>query len=125
SADEQIARLTPALSLLAGRDAVVSVDTTSPEVARFALARGATVVNDVSCLRDDSVARAVAETDAWLVLSHSRAPMAEMDGFSAWPDDDYGDIVTDVMEDWAKAKARALSCGVKSERLLFDPGLGF
>src|SRR5690606_24911039 len=36
SADEQIARLTPALSLLAGRDAVVSVDTTSPEVARFA-----------------------------------------------------------------------------------------
>ena len=51
--------------------------------------------------------------------------MADMSGFSNWPDDDYPDIVQDVTLDWNRARAQANKMGLSSERILFDPGLGF
>ena len=52
---EQIARIEHAL-LYAARErrAVVSVDTTSAEVAAYALAHGAAIINDVSCFSTTS-----------------------------------------------------------------------
>src|SRR5262252_4212647 len=72
AAAEQIARIEHALVYAAReRHAVVSVDTSNPEVARHALSRGAAIVNDVSCLADDELARAVADAKGSLVLMHA------------------------------------------------------
>src|SRR5205807_4494618 len=53
--------------------ALVSVDTYKPAVARAAIAAGASIVNDVSGLRDPALADVCAETGAGLVLMHTRA----------------------------------------------------
>jgi dihydropteroate synthase len=124
-AEVQIARLTPALEAATEQGAFVSIDTTNPVVAGHCLARGARMINDVSCLRQPELAKAAAAHNAWLVLSHSRAPMAQMAGFSQWPDDAYADIVHEVMEDWGTALDRAEREGLSKDRLVFDPGFGF
>ena len=56
----------------------VSVDTYKPAVARAAIAAGASIVNDVSGLRDPALADVCAETGAGLVLMHThRAAQAQ------------------------------------------------
>jgi dihydropteroate synthase len=101
------------------------VDTTSAEVARYALSQGAAIVNDVSCLADDALARAVADAKGSLVLMHARGSMTEMRGFSDAPGDAYGDVVEDVAREWSAARDRAVAQGVDSADIVFDPGLGY
>lgn len=124
-ADEQLRRLRPALEAALAAGLVTSVDTTSAEVANDVLARGAQLINDVSCLRDPALARVVSEHDAWLALTHVRGPMSEMKGFSTWPDDAYPDIVEDVAREWDLSRQKAVALGVKAHQLIFDPGLGY
>jgi dihydropteroate synthase len=124
-AGEQIERITAALEHAVGRGALVSVDTTSPEVAEFAARRGARMINDVSCLADDGLADVAARHGAALVVTHSRGPVGSMSGYSQWPDSDYGDIVEEVLAEWSAARTRAVARGVPAEHVLLDPGLGF
>ena len=56
AADEQIRRAAPAIAHAVARGALVSVDTTSKQVAQAALQLGARIINDVSCLADSSLA---------------------------------------------------------------------
>ncbi len=123
--DEQIRRVGPAVDHAVRRGALVSIDTTSPEVADFALRRGARIVNDVSCLSDPELARVTARYDAAIVVTHSRGPMAKMAGFSRWPEADYGDVVADVKAEWSDARDRAVALGVRPEHVFCDPGFGF
>ncbi|MEB2322923.1 MAG: dihydropteroate synthase [Sorangiineae bacterium] len=126
SAKEQLERILPAVRhALREARALVSIDTADPEVADQTLALGAHVINDVSCLANPELARAVARHDAWLVIMHSRGPMREMAGFSVYPDSGYTDVVEDVLRELGAARERALRAGVSSERILIDPGLGF
>ncbi|HTM44244.1 MAG TPA: dihydropteroate synthase [Polyangiaceae bacterium] len=124
-APEQIARIDGVVRHACSRGALVSIDTTEPEVADHALGLGARLVNDVSCLANVELARVVARHGAFLLISHSRGKMATMPGFSQWPDDDYDDIVNDVAADLERARQGAMGVGVPRENILFDPGLGF
>jgi dihydropteroate synthase len=124
-AEEQIARLEPALRHALKTGVLVSVDTASPAVARYALGLGAHLVNDVSCLADVGLAQACAEHRAPLVIMHSRGPAASMQGFSVYPDSGYGDVIEDVRREWQNAKARAVQAGMSPGDVYFDPGLGF
>lgn len=124
--EEQLRRLHRALTFALEKNALVSIDTTSPLVARECAALGAHLINDVSCLREPGLANAAAEFGAHLVITHSRAPMAQMSGYSVWPDDDYSaDVVAAVRADWERAAATALAEGLGRDRLIFDPGFGF
>jgi dihydropteroate synthase len=125
SAAEQIARLEPALGHALQSGALVSVDTASPTVARYALELGAHLINDVSCLADDDLARACAEHGAPLIVMHARGPAASMAGFSVYPDAGYQNVVEDVRREWRAARARAVATGMLAEDVYFDPGLGF
>ena len=126
SPQEQIARIEHALVHAAReRRALVSVDTTSPEVAAYALDRGASIINDVSCLADDELARVVARAGASLVIMHARGTMTDMRGFSDAPGNAYGDVVADVASEWLAARARAESAGLARRDIIFDPGIGF
>jgi dihydropteroate synthase len=122
---QQLERIGAALGEALAHDAVVSIDTANPEVAAAALERGAHIINDVTCLSDPELASAVARHDAYLLLSHARAHQSEMAGFSEWPDDDYRDVVREVLCDLDAARARAVDRGVQPDRVWFDPGLGF
>jgi dihydropteroate synthase len=125
SAEVQIKRLGPALEQARAADALVSIDTTSPAVARWALERGAQMINDVSCLAEPELARVVAEHQADLILMHSRAAHLTMGGFSRYPEGAYRDVVEDVLSEWSEARDRAERAGLPRSSILFDPGLGF
>jgi dihydropteroate synthase len=124
-AGDQIARVLDAVRYAASLGACVSVDTTSPEVAEACLEAGACAINDVSCLRDGALARLVAARGAALVLMHARGTQEKMRGFSQYPDEGYGDVLRDVMDEWRAAAALAEGAGVPRRALVMDPGLGF
>jgi dihydropteroate synthase len=97
----------------------VSADTFSPEVARRALAAGATVVNDISggC---EEMFSLVAETGCGYVLMHIEGP-PRVDR----PWRDYGDVV-DYLRAWFEGRVElARELGVAEEQIAIDPGLDF
>ena len=125
-AEEQLRRTRDAVQYAVERRCVVSIDTTDADVAREATSWGATVINDVSCLRgSDALARVAAEQGATLILMHAREPMSSMRGFSKYAHDAYDDVVKDVAREWTAAATRAQAAGLAREDLVLDPGLGF
>jgi len=125
SAEQQIDRIRTALACAVEQGALISVDTASPAVARFALAHGAHIINDVTCLSDAELAAVVAQHEAVLIVSHARTHQSEMRDFSEWPDADYSDVAAEVRSELAVARERAVARGVRRDRVWFDPGLGF
>jgi dihydropteroate synthase len=123
-AREQLRRVLEVVRYAAGRSCV-SIDTTDAAVAAECLDAGACVVNDVSLLADNELAKVVAANGAAYVLMHARGPMERMRGFSEYPDEGYGDVVHDVVKEWTGARSRAGALGVPAEALAMDPGLGF
>ena len=113
-------RVVPVVERLAQRGAVVSIDTTKPEVAEAALAAGAAIVNDVSGASDPDLLAVTAEAGAGYVLMHSRATPADMQDHT-----DYSDVVAEVYEFLAAGLQRVADAGIELERVMVDPGLGF
>jgi dihydropteroate synthase len=118
---EEIARVAPVVERLAALGAVVSVDTYKPEVAEAAIEAGASLVNDVSGLRDPAIAELCARTGAGLVLMHTRVPPK---GTLLDPDY-YDDVVADVVGFLHERMAVAVGRGMDPEQLLLDPGPDF
>src|SRR6202008_4003201 len=118
SAEEEIARVVPLIERVAGElGARVSVDTYKPAVARAAVAAGASIVNDVSGLRDPELADVCAGSGAALVVMHTRAaPRQRMQD-----PDLYGDIVEEVLSFLRGRMQLALDAGVSREQLIVDP----
>jgi dihydropteroate synthase len=97
----------------------VSADTFSPEVARQALAAGASVVNDISG-GSEEMFELVAETGCGYVLMHIEGP-PRVDR----PWRDYGDVV-DHLRAWFEGRVElARGLGVAEEQIAIDPGLDF
>ena len=98
-----------------GDRAVVSIDTSKGSVARAALEAGATMVNDVwAARRDPGTARAAADAAAHLVLMHNQEG-------TDYPEGVFPSVVAWLRE----AVAAAERLGVRRDRLIVDPGIGF
>src|SRR5438552_2608269 len=85
------------------------------------LQAGASIVNDVSGLRDRELARVCARSGAALVLMHTRAAPRER----MQDPDLYGDIVEEVLGFLRGRMQLALEAGVSREQLIIDPGPDF
>jgi dihydropteroate synthase len=117
----QAERVVPVIELLSRHlDVPISVDTRIPSVAREAILAGASIVNDVSGLRDPEMAAVVAECDAGLVLMHMRGEPASMQDHAR-----YADVVAEVGAELGESLARARRLGVRPEAIVLDPGIGF
>jgi dihydropteroate synthase len=101
--------------------AKISIDTMNSQTAKAAVACGAEIINDVSGgLADDNMFAVAAESDAMLVISHWRGFSDRMDTFN-----EYQDIARDVATELAARVEVAIAAGVKREKIVIDPGLGF
>jgi dihydropteroate synthase len=122
--EEELDRVVPVITTLAGDGATVSVDTMRHEVAAAALEAGARIVNDVSGgLADPEILRVAAGARATYVAMHWRAHSDHMNDFATY--DDPGGVVRAVRDELAARADAALSAGIAPERLVLDPGLGF
>jgi len=114
---EEIARVVPVVERLAEQGALVSVDTWRGPVASAALDAGATMINDVSGLSDESLVAVCAATGAALVITHTQAPPKT----KAFPR--YDDVVASVREFLGERMAAARAAGVEAGRIVLDPGI--
>lgn len=124
-ASEQIRRIGSTIRTTRALGVLVSIDTTLPTVAAWALEEGASIVNTVSLDPAEELGALAARAGASLVLTHARGSMTTMQGFSVYDDAAYGDVVADVTREWTVAADRALAAGLPREDLVLDPGLGF
>lgn len=118
---EETARVVPVIEALARElDVPVSVDTRHAEVARAALAAGASIINDVSGFRDPAMAALAAGSGVGLVVMHM---LGEPKAMQAEPR--YDDVVAEVLAYLAGQAAMLERAGVARERIALDPGIGF
>lgn len=118
---EELARVLPIVEGLAGRVGTpMSVETGRAGVARRVIGAGASMINDVTGLRDPGLAGVCADTGAALVLMHHGG---QLRGRPRNPR--YGDVVTDIVGNWSALAAVAASAGVPEESIVVDPGLDF
>jgi len=121
SAAEELARVLPVIQSLAPlTTCAISVDTSKAEVAEAALAAGAHIVNDIHGLRDPAMAELVAKTGAGAVIIHMRGEPPTMQEAPA-----YEDVTREIREFFRQSFARAITCGMKPQQIVFDPGIGF
>ena len=115
SALEEASRVLPVLESLRGEfpDAILSVDTFYSSVAEEALALGADMINDVSCLGDKYMADVVAKYGASICVMHNRRGSKSKD---MWLDKELGLM---------KATDTLLSAGVDRNKIIVDGGIGF
>ncbi|MEW6662217.1 MAG: dihydropteroate synthase [Bacillota bacterium] len=120
--EEEIARIIPVLERLVEEVNVpISVDTYKSEVARLALERKATIINDISGLRaDPRMAEVVAEFGCPVVVMHIKGTPKNMQ-----ENPTYEDVVGEVMEYLHGSIDIALRAGVQKEKVIIDPGIGF
>jgi dihydropteroate synthase len=120
--EEEIARVVPLIERVASElGAIVSVDTYKPAVASAAIAAGASIVNDVSALRDPALAEICAQTGAALIVMHTQAAPRER----MQDPDLYDDIVSEVIAFLRERTELAIAAGVSREQLIVDPGPDF
>lgn len=118
--DEEMERLLPVLDALADCPVPISVDTYKPEVMRAALARGASMINDIFALRRPGALEAVAASDCAVCLMHMQGEPLTMQQHPG-----YGDVVREVREFLSGRLAAAKAAGIARDRLVLDPGFGF
>ncbi|MFB6271442.1 MAG: dihydropteroate synthase [Salinibacter sp.] len=121
SQEDERDRVVPVIDAIADRfpEALLSVDTYKPAVARGALAAGADIVNDVTGLRHHpEMAEAAADWNAPLVLMHSMGEPGDLT-----QPREYDDVVAEVRDTLARSVETAQEAGV--EQIVIDPGFGF
>jgi len=120
-AQEELRRVVPVIEGLVGAtDAVVSVDTSKPEVMRAAAAAGAGLINDVRALREPGALEAAQESGCAVCLMHMQGEPRTMQAAPA-----YEDAVDEVRAFLAERAQVCRAAGFSADRLVLDPGFGF
>ncbi len=122
SLKEEINRVIPVIKALA-RDikTPISVDTSKLEVARQALDAGASIVNNIQANRlTKSFLTMVREYEAAIVIMHMRGRPATMNSKAH-----YQNVVDEVLEELKISVEKCLELGIKKDRIMVDPGIGF
>lgn len=121
SIEEEQARVIPVIEALVREGVSVSVDTMNSSTAASAIERGVHFVNDVSGgLADPQMAAVVADGDVEYVAMHWRGHSDQMDALAV-----YTDVIDEVVAELTARVEHLLEAGVKAERLILDPGVGF
>lgn len=99
----------------------ISVDTTRADVAKAAVAAGADIVNDISSgTYDQQMLSTVANLDIPIILMHIRGTPQTMQQQT-----DYPDLMGDIYSFLSQQKTAAIAAGIKQEKIIIDPGIGF
>jgi dihydropteroate synthase len=119
--EDQIKRAIPVIESIAKETKTcISIDTTNYEVAKAALDAGATMINDITALADERLARLAAQKQVPVVLMHMQGMPRTMQ-----IEPKYNDVVAEVLAFLLERAKRAEGFGIPKERIIIDPGIGF
>jgi len=121
SEEEEIARTIPVIAELAKHGATISIDTMRASTAEAAINAGASIINDVSGgLADDAMLQTAARLKVPYIAMHWRGQSKDMNSKAI-----YEDVVNDVIAELNERIDAALDAGIKKDKLIIDPGIGF
>ncbi len=118
---EEIRRVLPVLERLRPRTrAILSIDTSKPEVMRAAAAAGVDLINDVYALRAPGALEAAAASGCAVCLMHMQDEPRTMQHAPH-----YDDVVGEVRAFLAERVSACRAAGIADARIVLDPGFGF
>lgn len=122
SEEKELKRIIPVIAELRKRTKVlISVDTTKAKVAAEALAAGADIINDISAFRfDDRMPLLISDTGAPVILMHMKGVPKTMQSNPF-----YEDLYQEIRCFLEERIATAIAYGIKREKIIIDPGIGF
>ncbi len=122
SLDEELERIIPVLNELVKKLKIpISVDTYKSIVAKKALAVGANMINDITALRGDkNLAKIVSDYNVPICLMHMKGLPQDMQ-----KNPTYENIIKEIFDFFKDRTNYAISCGIKKENMIIDPGIGF
>jgi len=122
STEEELMRTVPVISALRKKtDVLISVDTTKSEVAEAALDKGADIINDISSFRfDPKMLSLAAQKDIPVILMHMKGTPKNMQ-----LNPFYEDLLAEIRGFLEERIATAQAYGIKKEKIIIDPGIGF
>jgi dihydropteroate synthase len=121
AAKEELALLLPALDALPS-GCYFSIDTYKSTTAEACIKKGAQMINDVSGLQaDPELASVIASTDASLVMMFN--PRSGLPHASESVQH-YDDVIDSIRAFFDKQISLATAAGIKSDKIILDPGMG-
>ena len=100
--------------------APISIDTFKPEVARQALDNGASLVNDITGLKNTNTAKIIGRYKAGAVIMHMQGNPRSMQ-----KNPQYASLIDEIIAYLAEAIDRGAANGIAKEKIIIDPGIGF
>ena len=129
--EEEIERVCDVISVIKDHvDIPISIDTYKVKVAEAAIKAGADMVNDIWGLRFDAdegvtdMARLVAESDVPVILMHNDDYSRNLSERVA-PKYSEEEVLQRVLDGLGLSVAMAKRAGVRDDRIILDPGIGF
>ena len=120
--DVERARVIPVIESVAKRITVqISIDTTKAAIAAGALDVGATIINDISALRDDADMQKVALRAERVVLMHMLGSSTRTMQINPR----YKDCFSEVSSFLRERLNSFVAAGGREDRVWVDPGIGF
>ncbi|MDO8662603.1 MAG: dihydropteroate synthase [Candidatus Omnitrophota bacterium] len=121
SLEEELSRVIPVIKAAAKKiKAPISVDTYKPEVARQALDNGASMVNDITALKNSKMSKAASHYKAGVAIMHMRGNPRLMQ-----KNPRYVSLIDEIIEYLSAALTRGVEAGIAKEKIVIDPGIGF
>ncbi len=122
SQEEEIKRLIPVIEQIRKEsDIPISVDTRKKEVMKAAFEAGADILNDISALEDDEeMVSYCASIDIPVILMHKRGNPSTMQNHTK-----YENAFDEVNSYLSERVQFALNNGIKKDKIILDPGIGF
>lgn len=100
-------------------NAVISVDTFYPIVAEYALQNGASIINDVSGIFNEEMAKLVVKYNCGWVIMHTGG------GDAITVPEYVKTVVEDVIDFFGEMLKKCTDYGINKNQLCFDIGIGF
>ncbi|MCK5214051.1 MAG: dihydropteroate synthase [Candidatus Omnitrophica bacterium] len=122
SVKEEIKRVLPSLKILVKKNLLpISIDTYKPTVAKHALDAGAAIVNNIKGNKTDtSLLKMVRDYNAAIILMHMKGTPKSMQRRLS-----YKNLIIDIIGELRKSVENCLEIGIKSDKIIIDPGIGF
>lgn len=119
---DEIQRVAPVIKAISKRIKIpISIDTYKPEVAKAALDAGADIVNNVMGINNNSkLDKLVSRYKAAYILMHIKGKPRTMQR-----NPKYKSLMGEITESLRKSMELVQANGVKREKIIIDPGIGF
>ena len=109
------------LKITMPQNTIISVDTTSSEVAEAAINLGVGMINDISGGKDDEQMMAlVAKHNMYYCIMHMQGSPKNMQDNPS-----YKDVVSEISTFLNSQANKAIKLGINKEKIILDPGIGF